>query len=43
MGYATTSHLWFYDSHLSGAVDVSSVEEASLSPVPPSWLYKTTN
>ena len=32
MGYATTSHLWLYDSHLSGAVDVSSVEEALAQP-----------
>lgn len=32
MGYATTSHLWLYDSHLKGAVEVSSVEEALAQP-----------
>lgn len=32
MGYATTSHLWLYDSHLSGAVEVNSVEEALAQP-----------
>lgn len=41
MGYATTAHVWLYDSHIKGAVEVSSVEEALALPGPTVVVVQT--